>query len=745
MEDTMLELVKICRQKELLCIYDNVDDLIESALNTKLLLINSQHLDNKEHEVKNVVEQPAKRRNHSIESLQNFRVVHKSSISLKNSSQIYPIHADPSYNQNYNDNYPHDLPSFPYCDNCGESHETFQCQPMAQNIDFSGSDQIQTPQYPEIYPPSQKISDEVFQANHSVQYKENLENSSNSNQEKEGPLQDSNIRHLIREECCVEASEEQKQNMEDTMLELEHKVKNLVEQPTERRNHIESLQNFRVIHKSSISLNTSQISSIHAIATILSNKEHEYSSSMGYEHLSITPKTESDEVTESNVENLLPIPSECEVTLEHKRECDMFVCEDTSASDDSDDHSKIFSDSNNDDDISVYNDDFEDIEYVEASLPELVEICRQKELLCIHDNVDDLIESALNSQLLSINSQRLDNKEQKVKNVVEQPAERGNRSIESLQNFRVIQPEYSPSMGYEHPNTTPETKSDEIIKSGVEELVPVLSENEVTSEDKKECDMPVCENSPICDNHSEIFSDSNKDDDISSDEDAFEDIEYVEASLSDPEIVSVAEKNVVYQEEEEVDLEDISEIQDIVLCEKLFNITRLIANIESLNDNPTPDCVLNFSVSIPTSEESDNSLSDNFSPEFETFCDHMEETRSGNTTTHADYSFPEYDSFCFEIEPEQDRLINVVKNDISNESSNDPLLEEADLFLAFDNSIPPEPPDAETDAGEEIPVVMNDNDELECLDLRDEIDEVDDYLSFMFVIRIFLPYLIYSM
>nr|GFB36438.1 reverse transcriptase domain-containing protein [Tanacetum cinerariifolium] len=33
---------------------------------------------------------------------------------------------------------------------------------------------------------------------------------------------------------------------------------------------------------------------------------------MGYEHLSITPETESDEVTESNVENLLPITSKCE-------------------------------------------------------------------------------------------------------------------------------------------------------------------------------------------------------------------------------------------------------------------------------------------------------------------------------------------------------------------------------------------------------------------------------------------------
>nr|GEW11639.1 hypothetical protein [Tanacetum cinerariifolium] len=494
---------------------------------------------------------------------------------------------------------------------------------------------------------------------HSVQYKENLENSSSSNQEKEGPPQDSDIHQLIREEWCIKVCEEQKQKMENTILEL-------------------------------------------------------------------------------------------------------------------------------------------------------VEIYRQKELYCMHDNVDDLIESALNFKLLSINSQRLNKEKKEVKNVVEQPPERGTRIIESLQNFRVIhkssnslkttsqislvhavapilstkEPEYSPSMGYEHPNTTPETKSDKIIKSGVEELVPILSENEVTSEDKRECDVPVCENSPICDNHSEIFSDSNNDDDISSNDDAFEDIEYVEASLPYPKIVNVEEENDVHQEEEEVDLEDIFQIQDIVLRKKLLSINRLIANIESLNDKPTPDCVLNSFVSFPISEESDNSLSDNFSPEFETFCDHTKETRSDNTTTHADDSLLVFDSFCFEIVPDQERLVRVVKNDISDDSSNDPLLEEADLFLASDNSIPPgienfaydsegdihflkallsddsipfpknessesdfdnpifprpppEPPNAEfdfeTDVGEEISVVMNTIDELECLDPRYEFDD-NDYSSFMYLI-----------
>nr|GEY89447.1 hypothetical protein [Tanacetum cinerariifolium] len=125
-------------------------------------------------------------------------------------------------------------------------------------------------------------------------------------------------------------------------------------------------------------------------------------------------------------------------------------------------------------------------------------------------------------------------------------------------------------------------------------------------------------------NHSEILSDSNNDD-ILSDDNAFEDIEYVEASPLDSELVSLEEENV---EEEEFNLEDI---QDVILREKLLSINRLIADIESLNDNPTPDCVLKSSALFPIFKESDNSLSllDNSSPEFETFSDHTEETRSG--------------------------------------------------------------------------------------------------------------------
>ncbi|GKG41818.1 hypothetical protein Tco_0473569, partial [Tanacetum coccineum] len=109
------------------------------------------------------------------------------------------------------------------------------------------------------------------------------------------------------------------------------------------------------------------------------------------------------------------------------------------------------------------------------------------------------------------------------------------------------------------------------------------------------------------------------------------------------------------QKEKEFDLEDIFQIQDIILREKLLNISRLVTNIESLKNNLTLDFVFKSPSSVPISvtnsesffEESDTSLSysDNSLPEFETFSDHMEETRSGST--HVNNSLPEYDSFLF--------------------------------------------------------------------------------------------------
>ncbi|GJV33148.1 hypothetical protein Tco_1393548 [Tanacetum coccineum] len=145
----------------------------------------------------------------------------------------------------------------------------------------------------------------------------------------------------------------------------------------------------------------------------------------------------------------------------------------------------------------------------------------------------------------------------------------------------IKEPDNSLSMGDEHLDTI----------LSVENLVSIPSELEGISEDT--CDMPVGEDSSTFDalsDHSEILSDSNNDG-TSSDDDSYENIEYVEASPLNLEYDSLEEVNKD-QEEKEFDLEDIFQIQDVILRKKLVNISRLIANIEALNDNPSPDHVL---------------------------------------------------------------------------------------------------------------------------------------------------------
>ncbi|GJU01416.1 hypothetical protein Tco_1111754 [Tanacetum coccineum] len=118
-----------------------------------------------------------------------------------------------------------------------------------------------------------------------------------------------------------------------------------------------------------------------------------------------------------------------------------------------------------------------------------------------------LIESALNSKLLSINlnSQHLDKEKQEVKNIAEPTAKHQTRISPCLKNFKVIhkesiislnntpqispvnaithdlptkEPEDSLIMGNEELSTIPEKESDEFIKSSVEDLIPIPRESE---------------------------------------------------------------------------------------------------------------------------------------------------------------------------------------------------------------------------------------------------------------------------
>nr|GEU55962.1 hypothetical protein [Tanacetum cinerariifolium] len=207
-----------------------------------------------------------------------------------------------------------------------------------------------------------------------------------------------------------------------------------------------------------------------------------------------------------------------------------------------------------------------------------------------------------------------------------------------------VEPDNSLSMGSEHLDTIPETESDELIKSSVENLVPILSESEGIPDNM--CDVPFRDNSPSLDiskDQFEDFSDSN-DDSTSIDDDSFsiDDIEYVEASPPDSELISLEVMEIVIPEVGRIDKDILLTIKDDILYEKLLNINLLIANIKALKDNPTLDS------DFMTNRGNTTTHADISLPDYEAFYDdHVKEISSGSTTTHSNFSL--YDSFIFDL------------------------------------------------------------------------------------------------
>nr|GEX93671.1 hypothetical protein [Tanacetum cinerariifolium] len=157
------------------------------------------------------------------------------------------------------------------------------------------------------------------------------------------------------------------------------------------------------------------------------------------------------------------------------------------------------------------------------------------------------------------------------------------------------EPDNSLSMGDEHLDTILATESDELIKSSVENLVPIPSESKGIPGNM--CDVPFHDNSPPLDvskDQFKDFSDSN-DDSTSIDDDSF--------SIDD--IERLTPLIILYPETFCFDLEEIS--------------------------------------SGSTTTRSDISL-----PNYEVFYDiHVKEISNGSTTTHSDSSL--YDSFIFDL------------------------------------------------------------------------------------------------
>nr|GEV22947.1 hypothetical protein [Tanacetum cinerariifolium] len=125
------------------------------------------------------------------------------------------------------------------------------------------------------------------------------------------------------------------------------------------------------------------------------------------------------------------------------------------------------------------------------------------------------------------------------------------------------EPDNSLSIGDEHLDTIPATKSDEFIKSSVETLIPIPSESEGIPEHV--CDVPFPDNStPLDVSKDQIEDSSESNEEFSSiDDDSFslDNIDYVEASPPDSELVS-------------------SKVMEIVIPE--------VGGIKASNDNPIP-------------------------------------------------------------------------------------------------------------------------------------------------------------
>nr|GFB79100.1 hypothetical protein [Tanacetum cinerariifolium] len=201
----------------------------------------------------------------------------------------------------------------------------------------------------------------------------------------------------------------------------------------------------------------------------------------------------------------------------------------------------------------------------------------------------------------------------------------------------------------EHIDTISTTESDEFIKSGVENLIPIPSESEGIPEHM--CDMPSHDNSSPLDvskDQIEDFSESNEEfSSIDDDSFSLDDINYVEASPPDSEFVS--------SEVMEIVIPEVGEIEDDNLREKLLKVDLLITEIKAFKDNPTPssEFLTKSSSTSPKSVLEETTTFHNSLPEFENFCFDLEEISSGSTTTQSDISLPEYDSFIFDLSNDQ--------------------------------------------------------------------------------------------
>nr|GEW01157.1 hypothetical protein [Tanacetum cinerariifolium] len=224
------------------------------------------------------------------------------------------------------------------------------------------------------------------------------------------------------------------------------------------------------------------------------------------------------------------------------------------------------------------------------------------------------------------------------------------------------------SMGDEHLDTIPATESDEVINSSVEDLILIPSESEGIPDTM--CDVHLVNNpTPLgAKDHFESIINSN-DDISSSDDDSLynENIEYVEASPHDSELVSLEVAEIVIPKDEE--------IKDHNLHEKLLNVHLLIANIKALKDNPTPssEFLTKSSSTSPKSFLEETNTFENSLPEFENFYFDLEEISSDMAVPPLILIFLFLNNFSFIFDLSNDQFPPTDRSDFTHEEFADEL------------------------------------------------------------------------
>nr|GEU97746.1 hypothetical protein [Tanacetum cinerariifolium] len=249
------------------------------------------------------------------------------------------------------------------------------------------------------------------------------------------------------------------------------------------------------------------------------------------------------------------------------------------------------------------------------------------------------------------------------------------------------------SMGYEHFNTTLVTELDEVAESSIKNLVPIPREYEVTLDNESESNEPV------------------KDDSL-----AF--TTFLNPLFNDKDDVTIHKDDVPIEESKvhsnpffDNDETNSDELESHVES----NFVESLSNHDHLGEISEPL----IPIHIPEEERIKR--------------EHAEHISQIDIVTNTDGLLPP----GFEND-ESDGEVDVVEelhvdNSISNSENELFDNEESDFDNPSVSRPPPEPPDVEFKpySKEEILVVMNTIDELECHNPIDELD--DDYFSFMFL------------